>query len=37
MKLKKKENQSENTLIILRRREQNTHGRAYRDKVQSRD
>jgi hypothetical protein len=37
MKLKKKEDHSADTSIHLRRREQNTHGRSYRDKVWSRD
>ena len=36
MKLKK-EDHSVNISIHLRRREQNTHGRSYRDKVWSRD
>jgi hypothetical protein len=36
MKLKKKENQSVATLILLIRGK-NAHGRSYRDKVQSRD
>ena len=33
MKLKTKEDQSVDTSIHLRRGEQNTHGRSYRDKV----
>jgi hypothetical protein len=33
MKLKKKADQSVDTLFLLRRGEQNTHGRSYRDKV----
>jgi hypothetical protein len=37
MKLKKKEDHSVDTSIHLRRREQNTHGKSYRDKVWSRD
>jgi hypothetical protein len=37
MKLKKKENHSMDTYIHLRRGEQNTHGRSYRDKLWSRD
>jgi hypothetical protein len=37
MKLKKKEDQSVDTSILLRRGEQNTHGRNFRDKVWSRD
>ena len=36
MKLKKKENQSVDTSILLRRGKQNTHGKGYRDKVWSR-
>jgi hypothetical protein len=37
MKFKKKEDQSVDTSIHLRREEPNTHGRSYRDKVWSRD
>jgi hypothetical protein len=37
MKFTKKEEQSVDTLILLRRGKQNTHGRSYRDKVWSRD
>jgi hypothetical protein len=37
MKLKKKEDQSVDTSVLLRRGKQNTHGRRYRDKVWSRD
>jgi hypothetical protein len=37
IKLKKKEDHSVDTSIYLRRGEQNTHGRSYRDKVWSRD
>jgi hypothetical protein len=37
MKLKKKEDQSVDTSILLRRGNKNTHGRNYRDKVWSRD
>jgi hypothetical protein len=33
MKLKKKEDQSIDTLILLRRGNKITHGRSYRDKV----
>ena len=35
-KLKKKEDQSVDTLVLLRRGK-NTHGRSYRDKVWSKD
>jgi hypothetical protein len=34
---KTKEDKRVDTLILLRREEQNTHGRSYRDKVQRRD
>jgi hypothetical protein len=37
MNLNKKEAHSVDTSILLRRVEQNTHGRGYRDKVWSRD
>jgi hypothetical protein len=33
MKLKKKEDHSMDTLILLKMGEQNTHGRRYREKV----
>ena len=33
MKLKKKEDQSVDTWVLLRKGEQNIHGRSYRDKV----
>jgi hypothetical protein len=35
IKIKKKEEESVNTLLLLRIREQNTYGRSYRDKVWS--
>jgi hypothetical protein len=37
MKLKKNEDESVDTSTLLRKWEQNTHGRSFRDKVQSRD
>jgi hypothetical protein len=37
MKLKKKEDQSMDISALLRRGNQNTHGRRYRDKVWRRD
>jgi hypothetical protein len=37
MKLKKKKDQSMDTLVLLRRGEQNTHERRYRDEMWSRD
>jgi hypothetical protein len=37
MKLKKKEDHSVDTLVLLRSGDQNTHGRIYKDKVWSRN
>jgi hypothetical protein len=36
MKLKKKEDQTVDNLVLLRRGKQNTHGRSYRDSVEKR-